>query len=83
LKNAIESRGGISGVRVAVVKVNSNNLKDSEMYKLEGVSSLNNFTFINSGFTAFRAYNMGAGRFFSWSSFNSGNNPWKKVSSGK
>ena len=44
-----------------------------------GISSLNNFTFINSGFTAFRAYNMGAGRFFSWSSFNSGKIPWKKV----
>lgn len=84
LKNAIESRGGISGVRVAVVKVNSNNLKDSEKYKLEGISSLNNFTFINSGFTAFRAYNMGAGRFFSWSSFNSGNTILgKKVSSEK
>ena len=36
LKQAIESRGGIPGVRVTVVKVHS---KSSKSYKLDGISS--------------------------------------------
>ena len=67
LKQAIESRGGNPGVRVTVVKVHS---KSSKNYKLDGVSSLNNFT--NGGFKAFRAYDLGPGKFFPWSSFESG-----------
>ena len=39
LKPAIESRGGIPGVRVTVLKVHS---KSSKSYKLDGISSLNN-----------------------------------------
>ena len=69
LKQAIESRGGIPGVRVTVVKVQS---KSSKSYKLDGVSSLNNFKFTNGGFKAFRAYDLGPGKFFPWGSFESG-----------
>ena len=69
LKQAIESRGGIPGVRVTVVNVHS---KSSKSYKLDGISCLNNFKFTNGGFTAFRAYDLGPGKFFPWSSFESG-----------
>lgn len=69
LKQAIESRGGILGVRVTVVKVHN---KSSKSYKLDGISSLNNFKFTNGGSTAFRAYDLGPGKFFPWSSFESG-----------
>ena len=62
LKMAIESRGGIPGVRVAVVEVNNVNAK---AYKLEGINTLNNFSFNDQGFYAFRAYNIGPGKFFS------------------
>lgn len=69
LKQAIESRGGIPGVRVTVVKVHN---KSSKSYKLDGISNLNNFKFTNGGSTAFRAYDLGPGKFFPWSSFESG-----------
>ena len=69
LKQGIESRGGIPGVRVTVVKVHS---KNSKSYMLDGISSLNNFKFTNGGFTAFRAYDLGPGKFFPRSSFESG-----------
>lgn len=52
LKQAIESRGGISGVRVTVVIVHT---KSSKSYKLEGVSNVNNSKFTNGIFAAFRA----------------------------
>ena len=63
LKIAIESRGGIPGVRVAVVEVNNANAKT---YKLDGVNALNNFSFHTHGFNAFRAYDIGPGKFFQW-----------------
>lgn len=69
LKTAIESRGGISGVRVAVVEVNNANAK---AYKLEGVNTLNNFSFNDQGFYAFRAYDIGPGNFFQWGEFEAG-----------
>lgn len=40
LKTAIESRGSISGVRVAVLGVNNTN---SRTYKLEGINTFNIF----------------------------------------
>ena len=63
------SRGGIPGVRVTVVKVHS---MSSQSYKLDSISSLNNFKFTTGGFTAFPAYDLGPGKFFPWSSFESG-----------
>ena len=68
LKQAIESRGGVPGLRVTVMDVQ----KSAKSYKLDGISKLNNFNFISDGFTAFRAYDLGPGKFFPWSSFESG-----------
>lgn len=69
LKKAIDSRGGIPGVRVAGVKAKN---KTSNSYKIHGISSLNNFNFNSSGFTVFRAYGVGLGKSLSWRSFDSG-----------
>lgn len=69
LKQAIESREGIPGVCVTVVKVHN---RSSKSYKFDGISSLNNFKFTNGGFTAFHAYNIGPGKFFPRSLFESG-----------
>ena len=60
LKTAIESRGGIPGVRVAVVQTSNENTKT---YKLESINTLNNFSFRNEGFYASRAYGIGPGKF--------------------
>lgn len=62
-KQAIESRGGIAGVRATVVEVKS---KDPQSSKLDGINTLNNFSFSDFGFKAFRAYGIGPGKFFSW-----------------
>jgi len=69
LKTAIESRGGISGVRVAVLGVNNGNAKT---YKLEGINTLNNFSFNDQGFYAFRAYGIDPRKFFQWKEFEGG-----------
>ena len=69
LKTAIESRGGIPGVRVAIVEARNANTKT---YKLEGINTLNNFSFSDLGFFAFRAYDVGSGKFLPWSSFELG-----------
>lgn len=67
LKTAIESRGGVPGVRVAVVETtNSKKSLNERTYKLEGVNTLNNFSFSDQGFYAFRAYDVGSGNFFLW-----------------
>ena len=68
LKQAIESRGGVPGLRVTVMDVQ----KSAKSYKLDGISKLNNFNFTSDGFTALRAYDLGPGKFFPWSSFESG-----------
>ena len=57
LKQAIESRGGVPGLRVIVMDVQ----KSAKSYKLDGISKLNNFNFTSDGFTAFRAYHLGPG----------------------
>lgn len=69
LKTAIESRGGIPGVRVAVVETSNANRKTC---KLEGINTLNNFSFSDQGFYAFRAYGIGPGKFFDWKIFEAG-----------
>lgn len=61
LKTAIETRGGIPGMRVAVVQTSNENTKT---YKLESINTLNNFSFRNEGFYASRAYGIGPGKFF-------------------
>ena len=68
-KTAIESRGGIPGVRVAVVETGNANRKT---YKLEGINTFNNFSFSDQAFYGFRAYGIGPGKFFDWKRFEAG-----------
>ena len=64
-EKAILSRGSIKGVRVAVVNTACN---QSTAPKLPGISQLNNFSFSTKGVTVQRAYQIGRGKFISWSS---------------
>ena len=64
MKTALESHGGVKGVRAAVVKkVDAN--KDTN--KIPGISLLNNFSFEGNGIRAWRAFSVGPGRFLSYS----------------
>ena len=65
---AIESRGGIPGVPVVVVKVDRANTKT---FKLDGVNAFN-FVFDGHGFNAFKAYQVGPGKIFLWKEFHEG-----------
>lgn len=69
LKAAIQSNGGIPGVRVACIPgpTKANEIKA----KWEGISSYYNFTFSNDGVRAFKAYSIGEGKFWPWSKFES------------
>ena len=68
-KIAIESRGGIAGVRVVVVKVDRANTKT---FKLDGVNAFNNFVFDGHGFNAFKAYQVGSEKIFLCEEFHEG-----------
>lgn len=68
-KIAIESRGGIPGVRVIVVKVDKAKTKT---FKLDGVNTFNNFVFDGHGFNAFKAYQVGPRKNFLWEEFHEG-----------
>ena len=67
-EKAILSRGGIQGVKVAVV--NTETIQSCNAPKLPGISQLNNFTFSIEGITARRAYEIGEGKFSPWSSLD-------------
>ena len=69
LKAAVESDGGIAGVRVACIPgpTKANEIKA----KWEGISSYYNLTFLNEGVKAFKAYSIGEGKFWPWSKFES------------
>lgn len=70
MKSAIESNGGIPGVRVVyVVAPNKSQLPDVEDLKFEGISTLFNFTFTKVGVKAFKAYKVGKGKSKRWSHF--------------
>ena len=68
---AIESHGGIGGVRVVVVRAQKERSGSSKRstVKWEGISSFNNLSFSLDGVTAFRAYKVGSGRLFKNSHF--------------
>ena len=68
-KIAIESRGGIPGVRVIVIKVDGANTKT---FKLDDVNAFNNFVFDGHRFNAFKAYQVGPGKIFLWEEFHEG-----------
>ncbi|KAK3697373.1 hypothetical protein QZH41_002025, partial [Actinostola sp. cb2023] len=73
MKTAIESDGGIEGVRVVFVEAPPGNSSKNDTklsaVKWDGISSLYNFAFNEQGIRAFKAYGIGAGKFWPWSAF--------------
>lgn len=69
-KTAIESNGGIPGVRVVYVKSPSKSqLPDLDDLKIDGISTLFNFVFTNNGVKAYKAYQVGTGISWRWSDY--------------
>ena len=63
MKDAIDSHGGVKGCNSAVSDEASQTMTKN---LLSGIQSLNNFVFTDSGdIIAWRAYNVGPGKFFS------------------
>jgi len=63
MKAAIESHGGVKGCYAAVCKVQATS-QTMEKHTMTGVQSLNNFSYVAGGLRAWRAYNLGPGKFF-------------------
>jgi len=59
-KEAMLSNGGIEGTRIVIVDASTTG--DLPQVKWDGVSSLNNFQYSESGITVWRAYNVGEGK---------------------
>lgn len=66
-KQAMLSHGGIKGVRVALVDLKGDHSTTPEG-KIEGVSTLNNFSYEKRGLVTWRAYDIGDGKVIPWSS---------------
>ena len=60
LKEAMLSNGGIEGSRTVIVDAST--AGDLPQVKWDGMSSLNNFQYSESGITIWRAYNVGEGK---------------------
>ena len=67
MMTAIESSGGISGVRVTVS--GSQPAAKSTPVKWEGISFINNTAYTQEGLHVWRAYGIGSGKFVPWSNF--------------
>ena len=65
---AMESSGGIPGVRVTLCGPQSS--EKPPTIKWDGISFLNNMEYTKDGIRVWRAYNVGKGRFIPWSEFN-------------
>ena len=63
IKAALDSYGGVSGVKVAVVEVNPER-PDIITHKWDGISQFNNFQFSNTKIVAWKAFNIGSGKKF-------------------
>ena len=63
MKAAIESHGGVKGCYASVCKVQTT-LQTMHKHTMTGVQSLNNFSYEGGGLRAWRAYNIGSGKFF-------------------
>eukprot|EP00058_Branchiostoma_floridae_P002763 XP_002588251.1 hypothetical protein BRAFLDRAFT_124704 [Branchiostoma floridae] len=63
-KIAVESRGGIPGVKVFLCEVGAGVAATS--VKLDGIIKLNNFEFSDAGLRVWRAYNIGEGNLIPW-----------------
>ncbi|KAL9976835.1 hypothetical protein ACROYT_G014170 [Oculina patagonica] len=66
MKQALESHGGLKGCRAAVVEVDTTKAAGMDN-KIPGISLINNFSFEKRGIRTWKAYNVGPGRFLSYS----------------
>ena len=67
IKIALESHEGVRGCRFAVVEIDKST-QNSQVKKIPGISFLNNFMFFDDGFRAWKAYQIGEGHFYLYSS---------------
>ena len=62
LKNAMLSNSGVRDVRVALVDASIARKHADLKVKWEGISTLNNFLYLDNTVTVWRAYNVGKGK---------------------
>ena len=67
MKFAVESHRGVQGSRFAVVEINKTQL-NTRVKKIPGISLLNNFQFVEDGVLSWKAYQIGKGHFYPYSS---------------
>jgi len=68
MKSAVESSGGMPGVRVMLC--DTQNIPKSVPVKWEGVSFIHNIEYGNEGMRVWRSYAVGPGKFLPWSQFH-------------
>ena len=68
MQEAIESFGGVSGVKVKLCSLLSSTNRKS--VKWEGVSFISNIQYSEEGLRVWRAYNIGPGKFVPWRKFD-------------
>ncbi|CAC5425036.1 unnamed protein product [Mytilus coruscus] len=61
MKTALESHGGVKGTQTCIVSVNQE-VEPKIRTKIPGISSFNNFTFLDDGIIVKKAYNVGSGK---------------------
>ena len=64
MKVAIESYGGVKGCYATVAEI-QDSFQSMTKHSMTGIQALNNFLFESAGLRAWKAYNVGTGRFFS------------------
>ena len=64
MKVAIESYGGVKGCYATVAEI-QDSFQSMTKHSMTGIQALNNFLFESAGLRAWKAYNLGTGRFFS------------------
>ena len=67
-KIAIESYGGIKGCYATVAEI-QDSFQSMTKHSMTGIQALNNFLFEPAGLRAWKAYNVGTGKFFSLAQF--------------
>ena len=68
MKTAIESLGGVPGMRVMLCDTQT--IPKLVSLKSDGVSFINNIEHSNEGMRVWRSYAVGPGKFLPWSKFN-------------
>ncbi|XP_076100754.1 uncharacterized protein LOC143069834 [Mytilus galloprovincialis] len=61
MKTALESHGGVKGTQACIVSVNQE-VEPKIRTKIPGISTFNNFTFLDDGIIVKKAYNVGSGK---------------------